>query len=158
MANEQNLLPPVAQGNRLAERHGFYVSKLAASEDAEIQETAEAIRELVPMKSAALEPLIQGLAGKFWRRRKAYSDLLANGLVRRGKSAPILRDLETLERDIRRDLEALALTPQRAADLGLTLARTREADRAEFDPARLTIKEREQLEKLLTKAEATDAG
>jgi hypothetical protein len=67
MANEQNLQPPVEQGNRLAERHGFYISKLAASEAAEIQEAADAIRELVPIDSDAIEPLIQGLAGKLWR-------------------------------------------------------------------------------------------
>jgi hypothetical protein len=157
MANEQNLLPPVGQGNRLAERHGFYVSKLAASEHAEIQATADAIRELVPIDSDALEPLIQGLAGKLWRRQKAYADLIANGIVRRGKPAPILRDLETLERDIRHDLEALALTPQKAADLGLTLAKTRETERGDFDPARLSIKERQQLEDLLTKAETANA-
>jgi hypothetical protein len=61
-----------------------------------------------------------------WRRRKAYADLEANGVVRaRGKAAPILRDLETLGRSILDWIKALALTPQAAGTLGLMLARTR---------------------------------
>jgi hypothetical protein len=61
-------------------------------------------------------------AGQLRRRRKAYADLEANDVVRaRGKAAPILRDLETLERSILDGYKALALTPQAAASLNLTL-------------------------------------
>ena len=95
---EVDNLVPTKRGNRLAERHGFYVTKLAPSEETEIQETAQDIRELVApaLDSAALEPLIQGLAGKLWRRQRAYADLIENGIVRVAKpprSCPTSRRL-----------------------------------------------------------------
>jgi hypothetical protein len=152
MSGIDNLRPvPFEPGNQVARRHGFYVEQLSPAEDEDVQTIADAIRELSPVDAEALEPLVQGLAGKMWRRKRAYADLIANGVVRRnGKAAPILRDLETLENSIRRDLEALALTPQAAADLGLTLAKTRSADR--FNLEALDPEERASLERLLTKA------
>jgi hypothetical protein len=53
------------------------------------------------------------------------------------------------------NLKALALTPQAAADLGLTWARTSALD--EFDPSRLTPHEIEQLRTLVRKARNGDA-
>jgi hypothetical protein len=89
------------------------------------------------------------LAGQVWRRRKAYADLEANGVVRaRGKAASILRDLSTLERSILESLRALALTPQAAADLGLTLKRVHEADR-DVDLDKLNDAQRRKLAELL---------
>ena len=83
MQNSANLRPiPAQPGNRLAERHGFYVEQLSPIEGAEIEEIATAIRELSPVDADALEPLIQLVAGQLWRRRKAYTDLEANGLIR----------------------------------------------------------------------------
>jgi hypothetical protein len=82
---------------------------LSPSESDEIAEIASAIRERTPLDSDALEPLVQLVAGQLWRRSKAYADLEANGVVRvRGKAAPILRDLSTLERSILEGLKALA--------------------------------------------------
>src|SRR5437773_10285087 len=87
-------LTPVGPGNRLAERHGFYSTVLTPVEHAELAEIADALRELSPLDTDALEPLVQLVAGQLWRRRKAYADIEANGVVRaRGKAAPILRDL-----------------------------------------------------------------
>src|SRR5690242_3584308 len=121
--NSRNLTP-APQGNRLAERHGFYSTILTPVEQGELLEIANALRELTPLDTEALEPLVQLVAGQLWRRRRAYADLEANGVVRaRGKAAPILRDLETLERSILDGLKALALTPQAAASLNLTLTR-----------------------------------
>jgi hypothetical protein len=152
--NSANLRPvPFAEGNRLAERHGFYSSVLTPVEDAEVAEIADALRELSPLDSEALEPLVALVAGQLWRRRRAYADLEANGVVRaRGKAAPILRDLATLERSILDGLRALSLTPQAAADLGLTLARTAQVQH-EFDLEKLDDGERRELERLMAKAE-----
>jgi hypothetical protein len=148
--NSANLRPiPFERGNRLGERHGFYVAALAPLESDEVEEIASAIRERTPLDAQALEPLVQLVAGQVWRRRKAYLDLEANGVVRaRGKAASILRDLTTLERSILDGLKALALTPQSAADLGLTLKRVQEPDR-DVDLTRLTEAQRRKLSELL---------
>ena len=141
---------PFERGNRLAERHGFYATVLAPVESEEIEAIAEAIRELSPLNAGvALEPLIQLVAGQLWRRRKAYADLEANGVVRaRGKGAPILRDLSTLERAILEGLRALALTPQSAADFGVSLKKLQEPER-DIDLTRLNESQRRRLGELL---------
>lgn len=156
LPNTANLRPvPFERGNKLGERHGFYSQILMPVDHAEVAEIADALRDLSPLESDALEPLIQLVAGQVWRRRKAYADLEANGVVRaRGKAAPILRDLETLERSILEGIKALALTPQAAASLNLTLSRTRSRDR--FDADRLTREEVSELDQLLTKARLSD--
>jgi N-acyl-D-aspartate/D-glutamate deacylase len=64
--------------------------------------------------------------------------------------------LATLERSLLAGLRALALTPQAAADLGLTWARTSALDEREFDPDRLSATELKQLRKLLGKARSSD--
>jgi hypothetical protein len=118
-----NLRPasPFENGNRVAQRHGFYARVLSPVELDEVEEIAGALRDLSPLDADALEPLIQLVAGQVWRRRKAYVDLEANGVVRaRGKAAPILRDLESLERSILEGYKGLSLTPQAAASLNLT--------------------------------------
>jgi hypothetical protein len=67
-----------------------------------------------------------------------------------GGKPPILRDLETLERSILDGLKALALTPQAAASLNLTLTRARTAEGFNVDA--LNPDERAALERLLDKA------
>ena len=150
MPNTANLRPiPFERGNRLAERHSFYATVLSPVENEEIGELAAAIRELSPLGAEALEPLVQLVAGQLWRRRKAYADLEANGVVRaRGKAAPILRDLSTLERAILEGLRALALTPQSAADFGVSLKKLQEPDR-DVDLSKLTEAQRRKLSELL---------
>lgn len=138
MPNVENLRPaPFERGNKVGERHGFYSQVLNPVDNDELAEIADVLRELTPLDADALEPLVSLVAGQLWRRRRAYADLDANGVVRaRGKPAPILRDLSTLERSILEGLKALALTPQAAASLNLTLVQTRTRD--SFDPSRLT--------------------
>jgi len=155
LSRHPNLRPiPAQPGNRLAERHGFYATVLAPAELAELAEIASALRELSPINSDGLEPLVQLVAGQLWRRRKAYADLEANGVVRtRGKAAPILRDLETLERSILEGLKALSLTPQAAASLGKTLSETR---KRRYDWTRLTPTEKQKVDALIGKAEVPD--
>src|ERR1043166_1800472 len=153
--NSANLRPvPFENGNQVARTHGFYASVLTPIDHDELAELGDALRDLSPLDTEALEPLVQLVAGQLWRRRRAYADLEANGVVRaRGKAAPILRDLETLERSILDGIKALALTPQAAASLNLTLSRARSADR--FDMTRLSRDEQVQLDQLLAKARET---
>ena len=68
--SERNLSPAKA-GNRLAERHGFYARILSPVEQSELSGIADALRELSPLDTDALEPLVQLVAGQLWRRRRA---------------------------------------------------------------------------------------
>jgi hypothetical protein len=152
----ENLQPrrPFEAGNDVAVRHGFYVSQLAPSEAEEVQAIADVIRELSPIHGEALEPLVQGLAGKLWRRKQAYADLVEHDVVRgRDRSpAPILADLNTPENSIRRDLAALALTVEAAAEVGVKLSRASKTGR-QIDVSRLTDDELDLLRRLVDKAE-----
>ena len=87
----------------------------------------------------------------------AYADLLDNGVVRgRERSpAPILADLNTLENSIRRDLAALALTVEAAAEVGVKLSRAR-TRRRRIDLSRLTDQELAELGRLVGNAEEPD--
>jgi len=71
----------------------------------------------------------------------------------RNVAAPILRDLETLERSILEGLKALSLTPQAAASLGKTLSETR---KRRYDWTRLTPTEKQKVDALIGKAEVPD--
>jgi hypothetical protein len=148
-------LRPVGSGNRLGQKHLFYARVLTSAESSEIAEIADVLRELSPVSSDALEPLLSVVAAQLWRHRKGYADLARNGVVRRnGRPAAILKDLSTLENALMRGLAALALEPQAAANLGLTVKRTEALGR--FDTSRLSPKEQGQLETLIGKAQVPD--
>jgi hypothetical protein len=161
LPSERKPLPPAPLGNRRAERHGAYVTHFTPTELEEGRQIEDKLRELTPIDSEALAPTFSVLAGQLWRRDRLLADLDRHGVVRgradRGRVAPAVVALTELERTIARNLDALAMLPKAAADLNLTLTRTREAERGDFDPGRLTIKERQTLEHLLTKAETPDA-
>jgi hypothetical protein len=161
LPSEQKTLPPAPLGNRRAERHGGYTVHFTPAELEEIEQIEDKLRNLTPLDSEALAPTFSVLAGQLWRRDRLLADLDRHGVVRgradRGRVAPAAAALTELERAILRNLEALAMLPKAAADLNLTLTRTREVGRSEFILERLTIAERQQLEELLTKAETPDA-
>jgi hypothetical protein len=142
--------PPFENRNRAAAKSAFYVKALAASEHEEVQEIADAIRELSPLDGDAQEPLVQLTAAQFWRQRVAVRYIDEHGIDQVAKSSSLLRDLSTLERSLLANLKALALTPQAAADLGLTWART---EALRYDPDRLTDDEQAELDRLIAKAE-----
>jgi hypothetical protein len=153
--NDGNLTP-VGPNNRLARTHSFYATALTPIELADVTELADCLRELCPVNSVAMEPMIALLAGQLWRRRRAYADLAANGVVRaKGKPAPILQDLETLERSIADGLRSLGLEPMAAAKLGLTLAQVDAVAGRELDLSRLSAADRSTLERILAIAEGT---
>jgi hypothetical protein len=152
----ENLKPiPATPGNRLAERHGFYLTKVSLSEEAEIEELASWFGSRAPVQDTdALEPLCQLAAGLSWRIRRGYADLVPNGLTpgARGRPAPILQRLEACERLLLDVLRTLGMSPQAAADLGLTLARASEIQAGRLDLGRLDDQERQRLRELLEKA------
>jgi hypothetical protein len=144
-------------GNRAAAKSAFYVSALAPSEREEVQTIADAIRALSPLDGEAQEPLVQLVAAQIWRQRVAVAYIDEAGIEMVARSSSLLRDLATLERALLAGLRALALTPQAAADLGLTWARASALDEREFDPNLLSDAELKQLRKLLAKARNGDA-
>jgi hypothetical protein len=119
--------PPFEPGNTAAVRSGFWASPTLRPDDrAEVEEIAASLREVMPLYLAAFEPVLEQLACRLWRQRRAYGDLSEHGILRAdGKPAPILIDLSKLERQIARDLADLGMTPRAAAALGVDVATTR---------------------------------
>jgi hypothetical protein len=130
---------PFGNGNRSAAKSGFYITALAATEREDVQGIADAIGDLSPLDGAAQEPLVQLVAAQLWRQRQAVAYIDQVGIDEVARSSSLLRDLSTLERSLLANLKALALTPQAAADLGLTWRRTSALGRVrtlEVNPAR----------------------
>lgn len=115
--------PPFERGNRAAAKSMFWASPTLRDDDrAEVCEIAASLRETMPIYSPAFEPLLEQLACRMWRQRRAYRDLSEHGIVRDGQPAPLLVDLAKLERQIARDLTDLGMTPRSAAALGVDVA------------------------------------
>ena len=120
--------PPFERKNLAAKKSGFWASPMLREDDrAEVEEIAASLRELCPLSSPAFEPLIEQVACRLWRQRRAYRDLSENGTVREGHPAPLLVDLGKLERQISRDLAELGMTPRSAAALGVDVVTAQRA-------------------------------
>lgn len=135
--------PPFEPGNRLAETHGVHVKKLQIAELEDMQQIADALRELCTIKSPALEPLIQIAAAKYWRWKKGKAWLKENTselVTDDGRFIDLAEALDRLEGRIVGILGKLSMTPEAAAELGFTLAKTDAlVDRVqEFDETKLT--------------------
>ena len=148
-------------GNQHAVKHGARKEIFTLSEQQEIAELADLIREVTPVQSDSLELLVESLAVKIWRRNVLVADLVKHGVLRaRGRSArhpaPSLEWLERVEAGIRSDLELLGLTLPSAMKLGIQL-RQLERER-EVDLGKLSNKQLGQLEKLLDIAQAESNG
>ena len=148
-------------GNTHAVKHGARKEVFTLSEQAEIAELAELVREVTPVQSDSLEPMIEALAVKLWRRNVLVADLVKHGVLRaRGRSArhpaPGLEWLERVEAGIRSDLELLGLSLPSAMKLGIQL-RQLERER-EVDLEKLSTKQLTQLERLLDIAQAESNG
>jgi len=115
--------PPFEHGNMASVRSGFWASPLLRQPDRdEVAEIEGSLRELMPAYAPAFEPMVEQLACRIWRQRRAYADLSERGVVRDGQPAPLLVDLAKLERQIARDLAELGMTPRSAAALGVDVA------------------------------------
>jgi hypothetical protein len=136
--------------------HGAYLTKLSASENADLAELAEEIRTLTPVDSPSIEPAVQTLASLIWRQRKLLAFLDENGLVRgrsdRTQLQPALEALLQIDKQI---LAAMA-APKQAADLGLSLVKLESQRR--FDRSRLNAAERAELDRLLAKSATYDGA
>ena len=60
------VLPPPAR-NRRAATHDGYISRFTPAERSEIAELEDRIRELVPLQTPTVEPLVAVLATQLWR-------------------------------------------------------------------------------------------
>jgi hypothetical protein len=135
----------------LSVRHGMYVTKFQPLEEAEIAETADLLREILPTYASAFEPAIQLLAARLWRLRRAYAFVAANS------EGELARDfsekLNSLELLVNRTLKELGLTPVSASELGVNLRRLADAGEhgPSFDWNSLEQQERRELERLLAK-------
>lgn len=142
-------------GNKLAATHRFYLRALDGDDLIEVEEYAASLREASPavQDGMAVDALIEVVAVQRWRLQRGWQEIARNGLTRgaRNVPAPILNHLSALETRYVENLARLGLTPQAAADLGLSLIR---AQRELLDLGRLTATERTQLEGLLSKAGA----
>jgi hypothetical protein len=119
---------PFEKENSAAVRSGFWASPLLREPDrAEVAEIEASLRELMPVYSPAFEPMVEQIACRVWRQRRAYADLSEHGIVRDGQPAPLLVDLAKLERQIARDLVELGMTPRSAAALGVDVAQAQRA-------------------------------
>jgi hypothetical protein len=158
LSTKSNGLAPAPLGNRRAATHGAYITKFTPAELAEISALEGDLRSLTPLDEDAIEPLISLVAGQLWRRERLFRDLNDHGLTRgradRGKVAPASLALDALEKQILEGLKALALTPQAAASLNLTLTRAWSVERFNVDA--LTPAERATLQDLLDKARTNE--
>jgi hypothetical protein len=122
----------------------------------EIEATADALREILPTRADAFEPMVQLLAARLWRLRRAYAFVAATpeGELPRNFG----EKLNSLELLINRTLAALGLTPVSASELGVNLARL--AGVAESGPAfdwgSLEEQEKRELSRLLAKGRRGD--
>jgi hypothetical protein len=142
-------LTPVEAGNALAVTHGAY-SRLRLSDAA--GETADVVRDLVPIGHDADEPTVQAFAFVLEQLRsagKALEEASANG--RRQQLLRLSQDANGWANTALRFAKELGLTPRSRAELGLDLARVRNAS-ADYNLALLNDDEQSQLSRLLEKA------
>jgi hypothetical protein len=134
--------PPFQPSNDLAITHGAY-ARLRLSKAA--GETADVVRDLVPLKHEADEPTIQSYAVVLEQLRAAAHALESAD----GRRDRMLR--------LSQDAQGWANVALRyGRELGLDLARVFRANERELDLARLTDKQRAELDALLSIAEGSD--
>jgi hypothetical protein len=77
--------------------------------------------------------MISVLGSQFWRRERLFRDLEEHGVIRgradRGRVAPAVTALDTLERQIADGLKTMGMTTKATAELNLNLARARSTER-----------------------------
>jgi hypothetical protein len=155
LSAKTNGLAPAPIGNRRAATHSAYVTRFTPGELQEIAEIEDELRELTPVDSPAIEPVIALAAGQIWRRDRLFRDLTEHGVTRgradRGRVAPAALALDALERQLAESLKMLCVSPKGAATLA-TRWRRPEARIASTSTAER--RRARQLERLLDKARA----
>lgn len=134
--------PPFEPGNRAAVKHRFFAAKLDADDQAEIDAIMESLRRLVlsELDVDALQPLLELTAMQMWRLRRAYVHLAGRDLEEGGSVNPLLRHVDICEKSVKQNIASLVLEPQAAADLNLTMVRSRKAfDLSVLSPAQRDV-------------------
>jgi hypothetical protein len=146
--------PPFEAGNDSAVKHGAY-ARLRLTEPA--GETAEVLRELVPLQHDADLPTIEAFGFVLEQLRAAGKALeQASEKGQRDTLIRLSQDAQGWANTALRYAKELGLTPVARAGLGLDLARIGAAARTtRFDPQQLTDEERRQLELLMSKAQVS---
>jgi len=132
----------------------MYAKQFSPLDAEEIGETADLLREIVPTYAVAFEPMLQLLAARLWRLKRAYEFVAATSEGDLpGNFGEKLNSLELL---INRTLAALGMSPVAASELGINLRRLAEVGEsgASFDWGALEPAERATLERLLSKGRA----
>jgi hypothetical protein len=149
--NGNTSLAPAPLGNSRALTHGSY-ARLRLSEAA--GETADTLRELVPLKHDADTAAIETFAFVLEQLRAAGKAL--KDANRRADRLRLSQDAQGWANVALRYAKELGMTPKARAELGLDLVRAGAmvGDERDFDLACLSVKERATLEQLLDKAES----
>jgi hypothetical protein len=126
---------------------------------AEIAETAELLRSLLPVYASAFEVALQLLAARLWRLRRGYEfvEKTPEGEI----PAKFLESLNALENLVGRSLARLGLDPIAASELGINLTRLSAAGEDGIPPFNwnaLDGRERRTLERLLSKGRRSVDG
>jgi len=142
-------LEPASNGNSRALTHGAY-ARLRLSEAT--GETADILRELVPLKHDADTPTIEAFAFVFEQLRAAGKAL--EDATRRADRLRLSQDARGWTLAALRFAEAFGMTPKARAELGLDLARAGAmVDRDDINLSRLSEAQRTKLAELLAIAE-----
>ena len=81
--------PPFEPGNLAHRRSGLWtVPTLRADDRAGLEEITAGIWEVMPDYQASFSVVVEQLALRIWRQRRAYADLAEHGLVREGSPPP----------------------------------------------------------------------
>jgi hypothetical protein len=110
------------RGHRLSLRHG---GRAVVAHEARARELADDLRELVPARSEADEPMIRLLALTLAQVEAMAGWLSEHGLVDEdGEARSILKHFGTMLNSAARIADRLGLSPLARAQLGLDLSRT----------------------------------
>jgi hypothetical protein len=143
-------------GHRASVKHSMFAKQFSPLDLEEIEATADALRAILPTAADAFEPMLQLLAARLWRLKRAYEFVAATpeGELPRNFG----EKLNSLELLINRTLAALGLTPVSASELGVNLARLAGVGESgpAFDWGSLEPREQRQLEVLLKKGRGAD--
>ena len=118
--------PPFEKGNQVAWTHGGQVSAWRVGPRA--AEIASTLREVLPVRSDADEPLIAVLANAWARLELMTAWLDKNGLMdSHNRPRPVLKLISTTENTCARLLDQLGCSPTSRARLGLDVVRAGQA-------------------------------
>lgn len=141
-------LEPASNGNSRALRHGAY-ARLRLSDAA--GETADTLRELVPLKHDADTAAIETFAFVLEQLRAAGTAL--KNANRRADRLRLSQDAQGWANVALRYAKELGMTPKARAELGLDLVRASALADRDLDLERLTEGQRSKLGELLAIAE-----